>query len=442
MNDEFLKYIKEKKLVRKDDRVLLAVSGGIDSMVMAHLFLGNGIETGIAHCNFCLRGMESDGDEELVRSFSAAKGIPFFSIRFNTKEYARQKKISIQMAARELRYEWFEKTRSENRYRVIAVAHNLNDNAETMLINLARGTGIAGLTGIKATSGMIIRPLLFATRSRIEEYCHKNNIYYREDRSNTETKYTRNKIRHLVIPVLREINPSVEETLAQTSERLAATNELASSLIEKIRQQASFSDGRDIIYKISRLEEIRNNDAVLFDMFRKYGINGSCAGDLKKVLKGRSGARIITPTHRIIKNRNEIIVSPLDEKVFNEFRIDEPSDFHKLPGMTSVDVFDSEAEMKIPDSPDIAFLDYGKLTFPLTVRRWKKGDSFFPLGMKKKKKLSDYFIDRKFPIGKKESILILESAGEIVWIIGERIDDRFKITPSTITVLRLESGKV
>jgi tRNA(Ile)-lysidine synthase len=438
MQDEFIKYLKEKNLVKKNDRVLLAISGGIDSMVMAHLFLTAGIETGIAHCNFSLRGNESDGDEQLVRRYSVDNGIPFYSIRFDTKKYARQKKISIEMAARELRYEWFEKTREENGYRVIAVAHNMNDNTETMIINLARGTGIAGLTGMRTTAGRIIRPLLFATRSRIEEYCRTNKIDYREDSSNAETKFTRNKIRHLVIPVLRDINPSIEETLSRTAERLAGTNDLASRYIEGIRSRASIADGKNTVFRLSELKDVKNNDTVLFELFKGYGINSSTPHDLKKVINGRTGGKILTPTHRIIKNRDELIVSPQEEEQFEEFFIYDTVDFHDLPFIASAEILDRDNEMTIPDRPSIAFLDFRKLSFPLKVRRWVKGDSFFPLGMKNKKKLSDYFIDRKFPLIKKEKTLILESAGEIIWIIGERIDDRYKITPSTVTILRLE----
>jgi len=250
MFEEFKSYIKKNNLFRKHDRILMAVSGGIDSMVMSHLFIRLGTEKGIAHCNFSLRGVESDLDEELVKDFACKNGIPFYSIRFNTLEHASSNGISVQMAARELRYEWFEKTRFENSYRLTAVAHNLNDNIETMLINLTRGTGLTGLSGMRPSANMIIRPLLFASRQGIEKYCIENRVPFREDKSNAETKYTRNKIRHLVIPVLKEINPSVEVTLNETAARLAGIDEIVSEYIESIRSGASFKKGTTTIFNV------------------------------------------------------------------------------------------------------------------------------------------------------------------------------------------------
>ncbi len=276
MLDDFAKYIEENHLFGKNDRILLAVSGGIDSMVMAHLFLAAGYKTGIAHCNFCLRPEESDKDEDLVRVFASENHIPFYPIRFETRAYARQHGISIQMAARELRYEWFEKIRTETGFDFIAVAHNLNDNIETLLINLTRGTGITGLTGMRPVSNRIVRPLLFATRRRIADYRDSQNVLFREDKSNAETKYTRNKIRHLVVPVLKEINPSVEETLNETAGRLAGINEIVSSYIGSLRDRISAVKDAEIIFRINELREYLQNSTVLFELFRPYGITGKC----------------------------------------------------------------------------------------------------------------------------------------------------------------------
>ena len=235
MLTKFKKFIVENNLINPGDRILLAVSGGIDSMVMAHLFLHLENETGIAHCNFSLRASESDQDEEMVRSFAAEHDIPFYTARFKTKAFAKKNKLSVQMAARELRYEWFAKIMKERRYDSIAVAHNLNDNIETLLINLTRGTGLAGLTGMKPVSNGIIRPLLFATRLDIIAYCNHHSIIFREDKSNADTKYTRNKIRHLVIPVLKEINPSIETTLSETAERFSGINAILSEYISGMK---------------------------------------------------------------------------------------------------------------------------------------------------------------------------------------------------------------
>jgi tRNA(Ile)-lysidine synthase len=439
MLDEFLNYIRKNRLLKKNYRVLLTVSGGIDSMVMAHLFIKAGIKTGIAHCNFCLRGEESDRDEEFVRDFSENNGIPFYTMRFNTREYACNKGISVQMAARELRYEWFETVRKKNKYNRIAVAHNLNDNIETLLINLTRGTGLTGLTGMKPLNDRIIRPLLFATRDKIADYCRENGIKYREDRSNEETKYTRNKIRHLVIPLLKEINPSIEETLNETSKRLAGAQSIVTDYIENIREKVSIMQEEQILFSIKGISDLRINQAVLFEIFKPYGITGPLLPGLIRLLTGRPGRQIFTKTHRIVRDRSELIVSTLKKSGKKRFEIGRIEDFPDIPYFLSAEVITGESGFRIPDDSSIACLDYEKVKFPVIIRSWEKGDHFFPLGMVQKKKLSDYFIDRKFSILKKDQALVMESEGKIAWIVGERIDNRFKVTGSTSRILMIRS---
>jgi tRNA(Ile)-lysidine synthase len=431
MIEEFNKYIFENKLVKQGDKILLAVSGGIDSMVMAHLFLGLNHKEGIAHCNFCLRGKESDKDEELVRQFAADNNIPFFTTRFETKAYAKEKRLSVQMAARELRYDWFEEIRKTNGFDSVAVAHNLNDNIETLLINLIRGTGLAGMAGIKPLNNNIIRPLLFATRNKIQSYCDKNKIVFREDRSNADTNYTRNKIRHLVIPVFKEINPSVELTLNETAERFSGFNEIVSEYISQLREKITEEKEHIVTFNINLLKNYLNNKAVLFELFKPYGITNAKLIDLIKVTGGKTGGQIITDTHRIIKNRKEIIVS--DEEYLKEtsYTIGNTEAFCIFPGISSARNVNISDTYEIPSDPQIACIDLKKISFPVFIRKWKPGDYFYPLGMKQKKKLSDYFIDNKFSRFDKENIFILESDGKIVWLIGDRIDDRFKITSST-----------
>jgi tRNA(Ile)-lysidine synthase len=437
MFDEFLNYIQKNNLFDRDQRILLAVSGGIDSMVMTHLFLKLGTNTGIAHCNFCLRNTESDHDEELVKKFAGENRIPFYSIRFKTKEYAVNKGISVQMAARELRYDWFEKIREENNFDFIAAAHNLNDNIETLLINLTRGTGLKGLTGMRPVNNKIIRPLLFATRKKIEEYCSNNRIPFREDKSNAETRYTRNKIRHMIIPVLKEINPSVEETLNGTAERLTGIDLFLTGYFDAIRKQTSAIKGNAIVFDVDKLLNLQTTETVVFELFAPFGVTGAQSVEINRLLRGRTGKQVFTQTHRIVRNRNEMIVSPLenDHKEYYEINIIE--DFLNVPGIVSAEVLDLEANDEIPDSHDIAFLNLDMISFPLMIRHWKKGDYFFPLGMEHKKKLSDYFVDRKFSLVKKEKILILESGGNIAWLIGERLDDRFRVTESTSKILSI-----
>lgn len=432
---EFIKYIDDNRLIKKDDRVLLAVSGGIDSMVMTDLFKRAGISIGIAHCNFTLRGKESDKDEELVREFAVRNGIEFFSVRFDTGSYAEEKGISVQMAARDLRYSWFEKIRKKNGFDSVALAHNLNDNIETFLINLTRGTGITGLSGIKKTRNRLIRPLLFATRNSIEKYCRKYGIVYREDKSNAETKYTRNKIRHQVITVLGEINPSIESTLNETSERLRDINEIFRGFTENLRRKIFRKHDGNLTADISRLTPFMKNSAVLFELFRPFNIKSGGITDLRNILKGQTGRQMITDTHRIIKNRNELIITALPVKENETLSFRNIRELSEYPIIISVRELTVSGGFRIPVSRYTACIDYEKISFPLNLRNWQHGDYFYPLGMKHKKKLSDYLIDRKIPIPGKENIKVLESEGKIVWVIGERIDDRFKVTENTAKVL-------
>lgn len=439
MTNDFYRFIAENNLVKAGDKVLLAVSGGIDSMVMTHLFLQTDIKIGIAHCNFSLRGSDSDADNDLVRLFAAEHNIPFYTRLFDTKLFARKNGLSIQMAARELRYKWFEEIRIEYGYDSIAVAHNLNDNIETLLINLTRGTGIAGLTGMRPTVNNIIRPLLFATRAVIKAYCIQNSIVYREDKSNADTKYIRNKIRHLIIPVLREINPSIESTLNDTAERFVGINEIVSEYISELRERVSEEESEIVTFNISLLKEYLSNKTVIFELFKPFGISSVQLNDLLQVVDGKTGGQIFTDTHRIIKNRNELIVIhevAEDERIYLLENID---DFLKVPGIASAGYIPVDGTFEIPSDPFNACVDAEKILFPLVIRKWKPGDHFYPLGMKQKKKLSDYFIDNKYSIIDKESKLILESDGNIVWIIGDRLDNRFRITRSTKTALLIKS---
>lgn len=440
MIDEFRQFILQHELVKPGSKVLVAVSGGIDSMVMARLFLELGTDIGIAHCNFCLRGQESDMDEEHVSQFAHKHDIPFYTIRFETKKIASERKISVQMAARDLRYEWFEKIKRAEGYNCIAIAHNLNDNIETLLINLTRGTGLAGMTGIKVSGNGIIRPLLFATREMIDKYCHENKILYREDRSNAETTYTRNKIRHLVIPVLKEINPSIEQTLNDTADRFSEFNDILSDYISGLKKEMFSIDGQYAIFNVSRLKVYLHNHTILFELFRSYGITGSLLSDLESVIRGRTGGKIHTATHRIIKNRSELIVTEIADQLESIYTLADVSSLRETPGIISASVVEIDETFKITSDNDIACMDAEKVNFPLIIRKWKNGDHFHPLGMNKRKLLSDYFIDKKYSVFDKENIRILESHGKIVWIIGERIDNRVRITPSTKKVLVIKSA--
>ncbi len=441
MLKDFLSYIKGNQLVNEGDRVLMALSGGIDSMVMADLFLKAGIETGIVHCNFCLRGKEADMDEILVKKFAEEYDIAFYSKRFDTKEYAARNGISIQMAARNLRYAWFEDIMNEKGFNVTALAHNLNDNIETLLINLTRGTGIAGLTGMKPSSGKIIRPLLFATRKDIEKYCNNNNISYREDSSNIETKYTRNKIRHKVIPVLKDINPSVETTLNETAKRLSGINNIVAYFIDEIRQNIICEKDNNFIIDIKLLEPYLNNNTLIYELLKPFGITETTLKDLFNIIKGNTGSHIYTVSHMILKNRGQLIISALKDKQNEFFEINSIAELRMLPFILSAGLYQISSSYSIPEDPEIACLDSSKVSFPLIIRKWQPGDYFYPLGMTKRKKLSDYFVDCKYSIIDKEKKLIMESAGDIVWIVGDRIDNRFRITKLTGEALVIKADK-
>ncbi len=441
MINKFKKFISENNLINPGDKILLAVSGGIDSMVMTHLFQSLDYKIGIAHCNFSLRARESDKDEEMVSIYASEHNIPFYSIRFETKAFAKENGLSVQMAARELRYKWFEEIRSKHSYDSIAVAHNLNDNIETLIINLIRGTGLTGMTGMRPVSNRIIRPLLFATRQEILSFQIRHKIAFREDKSNADTKYTRNKIRHLIIPVLKEINPSIESTLNETAERFTGINEIVSDYISGLREIISEEKEQFVTFNISQLKIYLHNKAILFELFKPFDITNARLNDLVKVIDGKTGSQIITGTHRIIKNRNEIIVSA--EEIADEtlYTIKNISAFCIFPGISSARYVTINQTFEIPSDSHMACVDSEKVTFPLVIRKWKAGDYFYPLGMKQKKKLSDYFIDNKYSKFDKENIFILESDGKIVWIIGDRIDNRFKITSSTKKGLLIKSKR-
>jgi tRNA(Ile)-lysidine synthase len=435
MLEKFKKFVSDNNLFKPGDRILLAVSGGIDSMVMTHLFMQTGNEIGIAHCNFSLRASESDLDEEMVSRYAAEHNIELFSTRFETKAYAREKGLSVQMAARELRYRWFEQIRKEHGYDSIAIAHNLNDNIETLMINLIRGTGVPGLTGMKPEFNNIIRPLLFATRQEIIYYCNRNMINYREDLSNADTKYLRNKIRHLIIPLLKEINPSVESTLNETAERFTGINEIVNDYINNLRDKVSGITDEHIAFNISLLKPYIHKKVILFELFRPYGISDVALTDLIHIIEGKTGGRLFTGTHRIIKNRKELLVQSTRHEKDGISLILSLSHLERIPEIEDVRFVSISGEFEIPDGPSIACIDPDKLSYPLVVRKWNTGDYFYPLGMNHRKKLSDYFIDRKYSIFDKENALIIESEGKIVCILGDRIDNRFRITDSSKNAL-------
>jgi len=436
MLSRFLEFSEKEKLFTRSSRLLLAVSGGIDSMVMARLFREAGIEHAIAHCNFSLRGDESDGDEAFVASQAREEGIPFFSTRFDTLSYAGTHKVSVQMAARELRYNWFNSLLRSGGYDSVAVAHNLNDNAETFLINLSRGTGLNGLTGMSPRTGDIIRPLLFATRDEIASYADAREIGHREDSSNAEVKYIRNRIRHLVIPEMEKINPGIIAAVTDTMRHLSSASAIMETYIAQLGSRIFSTSGDTTVVEISNLMELNPQEPHLFELFRPFGLSPRQTGEVMLLLGSETGKSVYTSTHRLLNDRGRIIITPGNvgkpaEYFFNS--VDEM----RISGLFSSVRITESSDDELPASHLTACLDLDRVVFPVTVRTREPGDRFMPLGMSQMKKISDFLIDLKVPATKKEQVLLLISGSDVMWVMGYRIDDRFKIRPRTRRILVL-----
>ncbi|MBI5219870.1 MAG: tRNA lysidine(34) synthetase TilS [Bacteroidia bacterium] len=431
MLSDFKNYIQNFNLFEKNDNILLAVSGGIDSVVMLDLFIKAKYKCAVAHCNFLLREDESEQDEEFVRSLSKNYNLPFFTKKFHTEKYASQKGISVQMAARELRYAWFEKIRIRKGYDYIAAAHNQNDSIETFLLNITRGTGIKGLTGIAPKAEKIVRPILFATRENIITYCTENTLTYREDSSNYLLKYARNKIRHVVIPALKDINPGFEQTIPDTIQNINDAEKIYNSEIDKKKRQIVKPSGNHIYLNILKLKKLSPLATYLFEIIKEYNFNPHQVKDIISTMDSGSGKMIYSASHQLLKDRENLIIAPLNKNTKTIYKITENTKKLSNPVGLVFTKTSFEKEFKIPKTNETACLDYYKLKFPLILRKWHDGDFFYPLGMKGRKKISDFFIDNKISLIEKQNSWILVSDHKIVWLMGYRIDDRFRITKKT-----------
>ncbi|MCX6278955.1 MAG: tRNA lysidine(34) synthetase TilS [Bacteroidetes bacterium] len=424
---KFIQFIDSQKLFAPGKPVLLALSGGLDSTVMAHLFFKAGFSFAVAHCNFGLRGMDSDEDARFAANLSGDFGVDFYSEKFNTKEYAGKNGISIQMAARELRYKWFEEIRSKNGYQYIATAHHLDDQAETFLINLIRGTGIAGFHGIPVKNEKVIRPMMFSRRNEIALYAKKHSIAYREDLSNNEIKYLRNKIRHEILPAFCSINPEFTESLTQTIRKIYDYEQIAEQTLNHSKSQAIQVKDETTIVDKKLLLASPQPGAFAWFLLSPFGFNESQVASLLECLDKPEEKRFTSSTYILTKERNRLIIQP-NATQFSAGLV--AGSFH-----LQFNHITNPCGYKIPDNPEIASFDYNKLEFPLTIRKWQNGDIFHPLGMKGKKKLSDFFIDQKFTAQQKEETWLLCSGDRIVWVIGYRIDHRYRITGKTKEIL-------
>ncbi|MEA1897201.1 MAG: tRNA lysidine(34) synthetase TilS [Bacteroidota bacterium] len=438
MLEKFNQNIKYLNLFKPDNRILLAVSGGIDSMVMAHMFEKSGYNYGIAHCNFSLRGEASDLDEVLVQEYSSKTDVPFYLKKFKTEKEAKFRKISIQMAARELRYEWFEELRNKHNYKYIAIAHNKDDVVETFLMNIARGTGIRGLSGIKVKKGNVIRPILFLTRTEIEEFQEKNNIAFREDSSNSSLKYSRNKIRHILIPELENLNPNFKNNLLETISYTSDAAEIFIQSIEEKKKSIIQEQSGQTTINIDSLKKLKFAGTYLYEFIKVYGFSKEVIPDIFFNLDRTSGKQFYSKTHLLIKDREQLIITSIQQKELSIFRIKEGVKQIKTPIHLFLEKEKTDHVFKPGNSKKTAYLDYDQLKFPLSIRKWEKGDKFQPLGLSHNKKLSDFFINEKVSLIEKEKTWLLVSNKNIIWVIGHRIDHRFRVQEKTITILKVE----
>ena len=438
MIKRFEKYYQNQHLFAKTDKVLLAVSGGRDSVAMLYLFQAAQLNFGIAHCNFKLRGKDSDQDEQFVFDLAKKLNVPFYTTSFDTKTYAKKNKISTQMAARELRYNWFAEIKEKNNYQYIATAHHKNDVAETLLINLAKGTGLSGLHGIKNKVGAIIRPLLCFNRSEIDAFIEENKLTFREDKSNEETKYVRNKVRHKIIPEMEKINPSFIETIFNETQYFGEIEQLLEIKINEDKKKCwkVLKDGT-IEVEIDKLLNLKPLRTYLFYFLRPYGFNTDDVFDVMNSLYKQSGKKFNSSTHQLIKDRNKLIISTIQQKERTEFIVEKLEDFKKLAISIEAKMVAKNQLKTIKKEKYFAYLNAEKLTFPLVLRKWKTGDKFKPFGMKGMKKLSDFFVDEKFSLVEKEKVWLLTTNNKIVWVVGHRIDDDFKISENTKNILQL-----
>ena len=435
---KLIHHIEKEALFGRNEKLLVAVSGGLDSIVLLHLLSKMEVNCVVAHCNFKLRGEDSEGDEIFVQKLAEGYDYPFCSITFETTVFAEENHISIEMAARDLRYEWFDKIRKENECQYILTAHHADDVIETVLINLARGTGIHGLTGIKAKKGRLVRPLLPFSREEIKTYAGENELNFREDYTNAQTDFVRNKIRHQIIPVLQEINPSIQKTMNENVARFSDVELIYNNEISKNR--FSFVEQKDdqLLISVSELKKIPANKSHLFELLKSYGFHSRDVANIVESLDAISGKLFYSDNYQILRDREYLILSQKLEKEVGEYELGENGFVKINEKRFDCKTFKRPADFSFSVNPQIACFDADKLSFPLKLRKWEEGDVFHPIGMKGRKKVSDYFIDNKFSLTDKENAWLLVSDNDIVWLAGHRMDDRFKITKKTQNICKIE----
>lgn len=447
MQTAFEKHINKNLPFLKDKKLLVAISGGIDSIVLTHLLHKLKFDISLAHCNFMLRGKESNKDEQFVKELGEELAIPTYAIQFNTKNYAEEKGLSTQMAARELRYNWFQELSKEHQLDYIITAHQKDDVIETFLINLTRGTGLNGLTGIPEVNKNVVRPLLPFNRNDILVHATRRKLQWREDSTNSSIKYVRNKIRHKVVPFLKEINPTLLDTFSRTLENLKGSQQIINDRINEIKEKVVTVTDEAIYFEISELKKLSNPKVYLYELLQDYSFTEW--DDVTNLLDSQTGKQVYSSTHRLLKNRDTLILSKIkDSEQIEPFEVPENTSKIKKPiklKFKKVDVpFDTKNHSTkvfgelILEKPGTILIDYDKLVFPLTIRKWQKGDAFYPIGLNGKKKLSKFFKDEKLSLIEKENTWLLCSNNEIVWVIGKRLDNRFKVSKTTSAILKIK----
>jgi tRNA(Ile)-lysidine synthase len=433
----FMEFITKERLFAPGDRLLIAVSGGLDSVVLTELCRRCGFDLVLAHCNFQLRGEESVRDEEFVRRFGDV-----LVRRFDTAAYAAANRVSVQVAARELRYRWFGDLVREGRARWIVTAHHLDDNIETMLMHFFKGTGIAGMRGMLPKQGNIVRPLLFARKEELRAFAVEAGLKWVEDSSNESDKYTRNFFRHQLIPLVEQAYPASLSSLADNLERFREVEVLYRQAVEGWKKKLMEVKGNEVHIPVEKLRKAEPLATLVYAITEGFGFSPQQAGEVIALMDSPTGKYVRSKTHRILKNRNWLILTPLAGAEPAHILIEEGQKAMGFPEgglrFTRIDAVDLRT---LDQGADVALLDAGKVEYPLLLRRWKAGDYFYPLGMRKKKKVARFLIDTKVSAVEKDRVWVLEMDRKLLWIVGRRIDDRWKIATGTKEILRIEFVK-
>ena len=438
-DEKFTAFVEQNHLFEPDGTVLAAVSGGMDSVLMAHFLKASRYNFAVAHCNFALRGDEAHADQEFCKQLALRLNVPFHTVNFDTQQYAAGKKISIQMAARELRYQWFEQIRQQNNYTAIALAHHQNDSIETILLNLVRGTGIAGMHGILPKNGQLVRPLLFLSRDDIQKLVAENGFDYVEDSSNVSVKYARNKIRLEVIPKLIELNPALESTFENNLRHFRDMEVLLEAQLTVLKKELLIQHSDEIHISLGAIRQLNPRRLLLYKLLQEYGFTETTIDDLITCLNKHSGRVFESGGFKLTLDREKLILTDKSYIAPGDIVIDQ-ADHAIHYGNYRLTILHDDSPLIVKDNSMATSVDAGKLVYPLSIRGWQKSNSFYPLGMKTRKKLSDFFINQKVPLPDKDKIpLLINGNGDIIWICGFRLDERYKVNKNTkkVTIFEL-----